>query len=79
MHPLMPISSLIPGQKAEVGQLTGRDAEIRRLQELGLHVGAKVEMISPGSPCVVRIDGKSYAFRATELIRVLTRPADQTC
>ena len=78
MHPLTPISSLIPGEKAEVGQLTGRDAEIRRMQELGIHVGAKVEMISPGSPCVVRIDGKSYAFRATELIRVLTRPVDRT-
>ena len=78
MHPLTPISSLIPGQKAEVGQLTGRDTEIRRMQELGIHVGAKIEMISPGSPCVVCIDGKSYAFRATELIRVLTRPVDRT-
>ena len=40
MRELVSLSALRPGQVAEIGELVGPLAHIRRLQELGLRTGA---------------------------------------
>jgi Fe2+ transport system protein FeoA len=44
------------------------------LHELGLRRGAEVEMIQPGSPCIVRLEGHRLCLRGDELLNVLVRP-----
>jgi ferrous iron transport protein A len=71
MSELMPLTALHSGQIAEVGRLLGPAEQVRRLEELGLRAGAQLEMISTGSPCIVRIDGSRICFRHDDSLRVL--------
>ena len=73
MLELMPISALRAGQIAEVGQLIGTESHVRRLQELGLRVGAILQMVRSGSPCILRVDGSTLCFRDDDSLRVLVR------
>jgi ferrous iron transport protein A len=71
--PLMPMHMLRPGQRARIEGLFGTGDTIHRLRELGLRDGVLVEMIRPGSPCLLRLAGQTLAFRADELTSVLVR------
>ena len=64
---------LQPGEIALVDEVCGQPAEILRLQELGLRIGQTVEMVQPGSPCIVRIGGHKLCFRQGEVCSVLVR------
>lgn len=71
MPELVPVTLLHSGQIAEVGQLVGPPEQVRRLEELGLRTGVRLEMVRSGSPCIVRIDGSTLCFRDDETLRVL--------
>jgi Fe2+ transport system protein FeoA len=71
MPELMPLTALHSGQFAEIGQLLGPTEQVRRLEELGLRAGARLEMISTGSPCIVRVEGSRICFRHDDSLRVL--------
>ena len=71
---MVPLSQLVTGQKAEVGQLMGKPDHVRRLAEMGLACGTMLEMIRAGSPCIIGLDGQRICFRATELMGVLVLP-----
>jgi ferrous iron transport protein A len=73
MGELLPVSALRPGQVAEVGELIGSRAQVRRLQELGFRAGALLQMIRCGSPCILRVDGSTLCYREDESLRVLVR------
>jgi|1185.fasta_scaffold271155_2 ferrous iron transport protein A len=73
MPDLMPLAVLRRGQVAEVGQLVGAPEQVRRLEELGLRAGARLEMIRSGAPCIIRIEGSKLCFREDENSRVLVR------
>lgn len=74
MHDLVPLHLLGRGQTAEVGQLMGVPEQVHRLEELGLRQGTTVEMVEPGSPCIIRISGCKLCFRECEMLSVLVRP-----
>lgn len=71
-----PISlcELSRGQVAEVSELVGPRERVRRLEELGIRSGARLEMIRSGSPCIIRIDGSTLCFRNDESLRVMVLP-----
>jgi ferrous iron transport protein A len=71
MPELVPLSVLRSGQIAEIGQLVGAPEQVRRLEELGLRTGARLEIIRGGSPCIIRVDGGTLCFRDDESLRVL--------
>ena len=73
-HELIPLQNLRRGEAAEVVEVLGRPDSIHRLQELGFRSGMNVEMVQPGSPCIIRLTGHTLCFRAAELLRVLVRP-----
>ena len=64
------------GQTAEVGVVMGQPEAVHRLEEIGLSGGTKVEMLQPGSPCIIRLAGHKLCFRADELLSVLVRTGD---
>lgn len=71
---LIPLHILNPGEHAEIDQLLGPPAEIQRLEELGLRVGMAVEMVQPGSPCIVRLQGVKLCVRHAADCHILVRP-----
>jgi Fe2+ transport system protein FeoA len=73
MVSLLPLFQLEPGQRARIRQLMGMPDQVHRLEELGLRAGSTVEMVQPGSPCIVRLDGGKLCFRGTEAFSVLVR------
>ena len=62
MSALVTLSALCPGQMAEIGEVVGTLSHVRRLHELGLRVGAFVQMVRVGSPCILRVDGSTLCF-----------------
>jgi Fe2+ transport system protein FeoA len=74
MNELIPLNLLQAGCTALIGQIMGRPEQVHRLEELGLRGGAAVEMLQPGSPCIIRLAGHKLCFRADELLSVLVRP-----
>jgi ferrous iron transport protein A len=74
MNPTIPITTLRRGDVAEIAQLIGAPEQVRRLEELGLRGGARLEIVRAGSPCIVRVAGTTLCFRDDELLRVLVRP-----
>jgi Fe2+ transport system protein FeoA len=73
MLDLIPLPLLRPGQAAHIDQLVGSADAVHRLSELGLQAGRHVEMVQPGTPCIVKIDGSKLCFRDGEAMQVLVR------
>jgi Fe2+ transport system protein FeoA len=71
---VVPITQLRRGEVAEISQVLGSPEEVRRLEELGLRGGVYLEVVSSGSPCIVRVAGAKLCFRHDELLRVLVTP-----
>lgn len=74
MYESIPLSLLSAGQVANVDAIFGRPEHVHRLQELGLRSGVLIEMVQPGSPCIIRFGGQKLCFRADEVTTVLVRP-----
>lgn len=70
---LIPLPLLQPGQRARIEQVVGWSELVRRLGEMGLRDGARVEMVRPGTPCMIRLGNQKLGLRADELSGVLVR------
>jgi ferrous iron transport protein A len=70
---MMPITALRRGEVAEIAQLVGLPEHVRRLEELGLRDGTRLEIVRSGTPCIVRVAGTTLCVREDELLRVLVR------
>lgn len=73
MSELIPLMMLAAGQMARVDQLLGLPEQVHRLEEIGLRLGAEIEMLQPGTPCIVRLAGHRLCFRGDESTQVLVR------
>jgi ferrous iron transport protein A len=71
MDDLIPLAQLSSGRKAAVGAVLGLPDDVRRLEELGFRNGTIVEMVQPGSPCIIRVAETKLCFRSDELLSVL--------
>lgn len=70
---LIPLHLLRAGQSAEVAQLLGAPDEVHRLEELGLRRGVVVQMLQPGTPCIICLAGHRLCFRNGDLFGVMVR------
>jgi Fe2+ transport system protein FeoA len=68
---IIPIGQLRRGEVAEISQVVGSPEQVRRLEELGLRGGVRLEVVQNGSPCIIRVGGAKLCFRHDELLRVL--------
>ena len=75
---LMPLSHLRVGEVARIGQLVGRDDDVRRLEELGLRVGRSIEMLQQGTACIVRVAGSKLCVRSTDAVGILVVASEVT-
>jgi ferrous iron transport protein A len=70
----LPIGALGRGEVASVSQVVGSPEHVRRLEELGLRCGTRIEIVRGGSPCIVRVAGGTLCFRDDEGVRILVAP-----
>jgi len=70
----IPLSLMEPGQSGRIDALLGCPDHIHRLEELGVRRGCLVEMVQPGSPCIVWLGGTKICFRDADLFSILVRP-----
>ena len=70
---LVPLSFLRPGQSGRVDEVVGTGGLLHRLREMGLRAGARIQMVKPGSPCILRLDGHKLCVRSDEMALVLVR------
>lgn len=73
MYEPVPLSLLRAGQSAFIDQVMGQADHVQRLEEMGMRAGTSVEMVQPGSPCIVRLGGSKLCFRDSEAMSVLVR------
>jgi ferrous iron transport protein A len=70
---LIPLCRLRAGEKGRVGEVVGTCDLVHRLREMGLYDGAQVQMIRPGSPCIIRLQGQRLGFRMDDCAHVMVR------
>ena len=73
MSNVIPLHFLSRGEVAEIDQLVVRVDEVHRLEELGLRSGVVVEMLQPGTPCIVGLAGHRLCFRQNDAVGILVR------
>ena len=71
---LIVLGLLRAGQSATVETVLGLTDDAHRLQEIGLRNGARVQMLQPGNPCLVRLGDQRLGLRSDALATVLVRP-----
>ncbi len=72
---MFPLESLRSGETGRVVDVDGQLDLVQRLQELGLRLGATVQMLRAGSPLLIAIDGQRLSFRPDQRAMVLVEPA----
>ena len=71
---MLPLELLNSGEWADVAEVYGEPTWVSRLAEVGLHVGCRVRVLQPGSPCLLQIGGVRLSLRSDQATRILVRP-----
>lgn len=71
---LMPLEMLYPGEWADVATVSGEPSWVGRMAELGVREGCRVQVLQPGSPCMVRVGNARLSLRASLNMQILVRP-----
>jgi ferrous iron transport protein A len=71
---VMPLDMLRPGEWAEVHEVSGHLAWVCRLAELGIREGCRVQLVRPGSTCLLDVGGCKLCLRSGECSQILVRP-----
>ena len=67
----LPLDHLTAGEMGVVVEVDGQLGLVVRLEEMGLHAGARVCMVRPGSPCILEINHQRFSFRFEDSATVL--------
>ena len=64
------LPQLKTGEIETIKAVIGAPIDAKRLADMGFVCGAEVEMVRPGRPCIVRIDGVCIALGAAHQHRI---------
>ena len=71
---MLPLELLRSGEWADVAEVQGEPVWISRMAELGLRAGSRVQILQPGSPCLLQLNGFRLSLRAGNGSQILVRP-----
>lgn len=71
---LLPLDMLSAGERAEIANVSGDPSWVGRLAELGIREGCKLQVLQPGSPCLLDISGCRLCIRGCDSSQILVRP-----
>lgn len=72
--PMLPLECLRPGEWAEVAEVSGQADWVRRMAELGVREGCRLQMLTPGSPCMLAVGQTRLCLRCDACGSVLVTP-----
>lgn len=75
---ILPIHILRSNERARIVDLFGDTTTLHRFDEMGLSVGTEVQMIRPGTPCIVAMAGKRLSLRLEEGTEIFVEIANAT-
>lgn len=70
----LPLDYLRAGEQAEVVDVTGDAATVGRMAELGIRLGCRLQVLQPGSPCLIELTGSRLCLRGDTCSRILVKP-----
>ena len=73
-HDLLPLEMLGTGEWADVAEVSGEACWVGRMAELGLRNGCQLQVLQPGSPCLLQVGGCRLCLRGDDAMRILVRP-----
>jgi ferrous iron transport protein A len=71
---MLPLDILTTGECAEIVEVHGEPDWIKRMGELGIHSGSRLQMIRSGSPCLLRVGNTRLCLRSDLAQHILVRP-----
>jgi ferrous iron transport protein A len=73
-EPMIPLSMLAAGDSAVVQSVVGDSELVRHLAEIGVRDAALLEMVRPGTTCILQVNGTKLCVRGDELLQVMVTP-----
>ena len=74
MMTLLPLEMLQTGEWADVEEVHGEPAWVGRMSDLGLRIGARLQMVRSGSPCLLQVGDSRLSLRGDWAVQILVRP-----
>lgn len=71
---LLPLDMLSAGEVADVADVCGDPSWVGRLAELGIREGCRLQVLQPGSPCLLDVAGCRLCLRGCDSTQILVRP-----
>jgi Fe2+ transport system protein FeoA len=71
---LLPLELLRCGEWADIAEVHGEPAWVNRLAEMGVHIGSRLRVLQPGSPCVLQVGSVRLSLRPDRAMQILVRP-----
>lgn len=71
---LLPLDMLKAGETAEIAAVCGSAAWVGRMAEMGVREGCKLEVLQPGSNCLLKISNCKLCIRSCTESQILVRP-----
>lgn len=71
---LIPLDLMRAGEWGEVADVSGEPGWVGRLAELGIRPGSRVQVVQPGSPCLLNVAGCKLCLRPNECSSILVSP-----
>lgn len=71
---ILPLELLGSGESAIVEDVHGDPSWVGRMAELGVRHGCRLQMLQPGSPCLLQVGGCRLCLRGEESMRIFVRP-----
>lgn len=65
------LMALGAGESATVFGIVGNQLAAKRLADMGFVRGSRLEMVRPGAPCIVRIDGTCVGLGAAHQASIM--------
>jgi ferrous iron transport protein A len=75
---LLPVELLTPGEWADVAEVCGEPTWVGRMAELGVRIGSRLQVLQPGTPCLLSVGGARLSLRTELATQVLVRPVPAT-
>jgi Fe2+ transport system protein FeoA len=71
---LLPVELLGGGEWADVAEVSGEPNWVGRMAELGVRIGCRLQVLQPGSPCLLQVGGCRLCLRGDCAMQILVRP-----
>lgn len=71
---LLPLDLLETGDWADIAEVSGEPTMVGRMAEMGIRIGCRLQVVQPGSPCLLDLGGCRLCLRGECTTQILVRP-----